>query len=40
MTIDGEGRVHSLNPAKKTATVVLEDGQSKNYPWEELVEKE
>lgn len=40
ITIDGEGRVHSLNPAKKTATVILEDGQSKSYPWEELVEKE
>lgn len=40
VTIDGEGKVNALNPAKKTAVVILNDGQSKSYPWEELVEKE
>jgi len=40
VTIDGDGKVHTLNPSKKVATVVLADGQTKNYPWEELVEKE
>ncbi|MDU4961708.1 MAG: stage 0 sporulation family protein [Sporomusaceae bacterium] len=40
VTIDGDGRVNAINPAKKTAIVILADGQSKSYPWEELVEKE
>lgn len=40
VTLDGEGKVVALNPAKKTATVSFADSKTKDYPWEELVEKE
>lgn len=40
VTIDGEGKVLALNPSKKTASVALADGSAKDFPWEELVEKE
>ena len=40
VTIDGEGNVQAINNAKKTATVLLQEGKVKDYPWEELVEKE
>jgi cell fate regulator YaaT (PSP1 superfamily) len=40
VTVDGEGKVQTINTAKKTANVLLQDGQAKDYPWEELVEKE
>lgn len=40
VTIDGEGKVQAVNIAKKTANVLLADGLVKDYPWEELVEKE
>lgn len=40
ITVDGEGKVVFVNSAKKTATVVLTEGQHIEIPWEEIVEKE
>lgn len=40
ITVEGEGRVISVNGNKKTATVQLEQGKTIVIPWEEVVEKE
>lgn len=40
ITVDGEGKVVSVNQNKKTASVLLVDGKSVEIPWEEIVEKE
>ena len=39
LTIQGEGKIKSLNQAKKTAHVVLGGGKSLELPWSEIVEK-
>lgn len=40
VTVEGEGKVVSINPAKKTALVHLTEGKTLTIPWEEVVEKE
>lgn len=40
VTIDGEGKVVSVNNNKKTATVQLEQGKTVVISWEDVVEKE
>ncbi|VBB06586.1 Hypothetical protein LUCI_1822 [Lucifera butyrica] len=40
VTIDGEGKVMTVNPARKTATVQLVHDKTVEIPWEEIVEKE
>ena len=40
ITIDGEGKVISLNRQKRTATIGLSEGKTLIIPWDEVVEKE
>jgi cell fate regulator YaaT (PSP1 superfamily) len=40
VTVEGEGKITSVNQAKKTASVQLTDGRIIEIPWEEVVEKE
>lgn len=40
VTVEGEGKVISINAAKKTAVIDLEQGKALEIPWEEVVEKE
>jgi len=40
VTIDGEGKVISLNQQKRTATISLAEGKTLVIPWDEVVEKE
>lgn len=40
VTVEGEGRVVSVNANKRTAAVQLEQGKTIVIPWEEVVEKE
>ncbi len=40
ITVDGEGKVTSVNQGKKNATVLLANGNSIVIPWEEVVEKD
>jgi cell fate regulator YaaT (PSP1 superfamily) len=40
ITIDGEGKVTSVNQAKKNAAVLLANGNTVVIPWEEVVEKD
>lgn len=40
VTLEGEGRVVSINNNKKTAVIQLEQGKNIVAPWEEVVEKE
>lgn len=40
ITVEGEGRVVSINTNKKTAVIQLEQGKSMVLPWDEVVEKE
>lgn len=40
ITVDGEGKVVSINNNKKTAVIQLDQGQTIVVPWEEVVEKE
>ncbi|MDU2063851.1 MAG: stage 0 sporulation family protein [Sporomusaceae bacterium] len=39
LTLQGEGKVVSLNTTKKTAHIQLNDGKSLDIPWDEVVEK-
>lgn len=40
ITIDGEGKVISINQQKRTATISLAEGKTLIIPWDEVVEKE
>ncbi|MBC8014792.1 MAG: stage 0 sporulation family protein [Sporomusaceae bacterium] len=40
ITVDGDGKVTSVNQAKKTASVVLKNNNVIVIPWEEVVEKD
>lgn len=40
ITVDGEGKVTSVNQAKKNVAVLLKTGNIIVIPWEEVVEKE
>ncbi|MCX7780868.1 MAG: stage 0 sporulation family protein [Negativicutes bacterium] len=40
ITVEGEGKVHYVNGAKRTAMILLKDGKQLEIPWEEIVEKE
>jgi cell fate regulator YaaT (PSP1 superfamily) len=40
ITVEGEGKVVSINNNKKTAVIQLEQGKNVVVPWEEVVEKE
>ncbi|HWR42869.1 stage 0 sporulation family protein [Sporomusa sp.] len=40
VTIDGEGRVLTINQQKRTATIALPEGKTLVIPWDEVVEKE
>ena len=40
ITIDGEGKVISLNHQRKTATILLDDNKTIVVAWEDAVEKE
>ncbi len=40
VTVDGYGKVTSVNPAKRTAAVLLDNSNIVVIPWEEVVEKD
>jgi cell fate regulator YaaT (PSP1 superfamily) len=40
VTVDGEGKVISINQQKRTATISLPEGKTLIIPWDEVVEKE
>ena len=40
ITVDGDGKVTSVNQAKKTASVLLKNNNIIIIPWEEVVEKD
>ena len=40
VTVDGEGKVISLNQQKRTAIISLAEGKTLIIPWDEVVEKE
>lgn len=40
ITVEGEGKVVSINNSKKTAVIQLDQGKNVVIPWEEVVEKE
>ena len=40
VTVEGEGKITSVDVGRKTATVLTEAGQNLQLPWDELVEKE
>lgn len=40
VTVDGYGKVTSVNQGKKTAAVLLKNGNTIVMPWEEVVEKD
>lgn len=40
VTIDGEGKVLTINQQKRTATIALAEGKTLIIPWDEVVEKE
>lgn len=40
VTVDGEGKVISVNQQKRTATVLLDDNKTAVIAWEDVVEKE
>lgn len=39
-TVEGEGKIVAVNPAKKIASVRLKDGKTLDIPWDEVVETE
>ncbi|MGL5512789.1 MAG: PSP1 domain-containing protein [Sporomusa sp.] len=40
VTVEGEGRVLTVNQQKRTATISLPEGKTLVIPWDEVVEKE
>lgn len=40
VTVEGEGKVISINQQKRTATISLPEGKTLIIPWDEVVEKE